>query len=299
MVGHLQSNKVTRAVELFDSIQSVNSRRRSRERIGRTALEAGRAPYPVYLQVNVDEDPAKAGFDPADLDASVARLASLEQLEIRGLMTVGRLVPDQEAARPTFRRAARAERSPASSASRKVGAGLSMGMSDDFEVAVEEGATLVRLGRVLFGDRPQPPERKPILGAACPGSSSCSSRCFVTVLWLVVVGRVLIGWVNPTFTRAGGALPVRDDGAAAGTNSPLPAQHQAWSIGRRSCCSSSSASSSSSCSSAKTRIMARVPARTFRGRLAQWLEHSVHIRGVTGSNPVSPTTLPIWTCTAF
>jgi hypothetical protein len=152
MVGHLQSNKAKRAVELFEEIQSVDSVALA-ERLTRASLDVGRVPYPVYLQVNVDDDPAKAGFSPHDLIASGARLAALEHLEIRGLMTVGRLVPDQEAARPTFRRLRElSERLRASEP--KVGAGLSMGMSDDFEVAVEEGATVVRLGRVLFGMRP-------------------------------------------------------------------------------------------------------------------------------------------------
>jgi len=152
MVGHLQSNKVARAVELFDAIQSVDSVALA-ERIARTAVAARRVPYPVYLQVNVDGDPTKAGFDSNDLIASVARLASLEHLEIRGLMTVGRLVPDPEAARPTFTRL-RELSVRLRGLEPRVGAGLSMGMSDDFEVAVEEGATVVRLGRVLFGERP-------------------------------------------------------------------------------------------------------------------------------------------------
>jgi uncharacterized pyridoxal phosphate-containing UPF0001 family protein len=118
------------------------------ERVARVALDIGRAPYPVYLQVNVDADPAKAGFAADELAALAPRLATTDGLELRGLMTVGRLVPDPEQARPTFR--ALREQTP------QIGAGLSMGMSDDFEVAVEEGATVVRLGRVLFGERRAP-----------------------------------------------------------------------------------------------------------------------------------------------
>ena len=154
LVGHLQSNKARRAVELFDAIHSVDSSTLA-QRLDRLASAAGRARYQVYLQVNVDGDPAKSGFTPDDLVSQASLLASLERLEILGLMTVGRLVATQQQARPTFLALRelsvrmRAERSP------EIGAGLSMGMSDDFEVAVEEGATVVRLGRVLFGERPK------------------------------------------------------------------------------------------------------------------------------------------------
>ena len=152
LVGRLQSNKVARAVELFDSIHSVDSLELA-QRIARLASSFGRRPYPVYLQVNVDADEAKAGFTAVQVAEQAAQLAAIDGLSIVGLMTVGRLVADAEAARPTFRvlrelsERVRAE-VPA------IGAGLSMGMSDDFEVAVEEGATVVRLGRVLFGERP-------------------------------------------------------------------------------------------------------------------------------------------------
>ena len=153
MVGHLQSNKAARAVELFESIQSVDSVELA-ERLGRLAVEIGRAPFPIYVQVNVDADPAKAGFAPRDLTSSVARLAALDGLEVRGLMTVGRLAATPEEARPTFQ-ALRELGEQLRAADVGIGAGLSMGMSDDFEIAVEEGATVVRLGRVLFGERPR------------------------------------------------------------------------------------------------------------------------------------------------
>jgi len=152
LVGRLQSNKVSRAVEIFDAIHSIDSLELA-QRVARVATAAQRAPYPVYLQVNIDADEAKAGFTAAGLTALAPELAAIDGLSIVGLMTVGRLVADAEAARPTFRvlrelsERVRAE-VPA------IGAGLSMGMSDDFEVAVEEGATVVRLGRVLFGERP-------------------------------------------------------------------------------------------------------------------------------------------------
>jgi len=155
LVGPLQSNKARLALQLFESIQSIDSVDLG-ERLARIATElrpGGR--YPILLQVNVDDDPAKAGFDPAELEAAARRLGAAEALEVRGLMTIGRLVTEPEAARPTFRRLAALSRS-LREAGVPIGSELSMGMSDDFEVAVEEGATIVRVGRALFGER-QPP----------------------------------------------------------------------------------------------------------------------------------------------
>jgi pyridoxal phosphate enzyme (YggS family) len=152
LVGPLQSNKARRALELFDVIQSVHELDLAR-RLDRLAGEQGRSPFKVLLQVNVDRDPAKAGFDPHALAAATDELDACRALDVRGLMTIGRLVDDPADARPTF--AALRELSirlrdrwP------RLGPELSMGMSDDFEVAVEEGATIVRVGRALFGERP-------------------------------------------------------------------------------------------------------------------------------------------------
>lgn len=151
MIGQLQSNKASRAVELFDSIQSVDSFELA-SRIGRLALDRGRAPYPVFLQVNVDDDPQKSGFTIRDLHTAVAQLFGVQGIEIRGLMTVGRLVATPQDARATFCSLREAsERLRADHP--QIGGALSMGMSDDYAVAVEEGATVVRLGRVLFGAR--------------------------------------------------------------------------------------------------------------------------------------------------
>jgi pyridoxal phosphate enzyme (YggS family) len=148
---HLVSNKARRAVELFDTIESVDSVELA-VRLDRLAAELGRAPLPVYLQVNVDRDEAKAGFTPDGLERALPALAGLRSLRLGGLMTVGLLVGTAEEARPTFvrlRELSARLRSQAGS----LGAGLSMGMTDDFEVAVEEGATIVRVGRALFGER--------------------------------------------------------------------------------------------------------------------------------------------------
>ena len=157
LIGPLQSNKARRAVEVFDVIESVDSVDLA-HRLDRLAGElkrpdpAGR-PYGVYLQVNVDGDAAKAGFDAAGLAIALPEVAALRNLRLLGLMTVGRRVGSAEEARPTFRRLRElSERLRASSAA--LGDGLSMGMTTDYPVAVEEGATLVRVGREIFGDRP-------------------------------------------------------------------------------------------------------------------------------------------------
>jgi pyridoxal phosphate enzyme (YggS family) len=152
LVGPLQSNKVRRAVALFDVIETVDSVELG-TRVGAAAAELGRAPKPVLLQVNVDRDPAKAGLDPDDLGASIDRLAGVEGIRIDGLMTVGRLVASAAEARGTFV-ALRSLSVDLREGGAGIGPALSMGMSDDFEVAVEEGATIVRVGRALFGERP-------------------------------------------------------------------------------------------------------------------------------------------------
>lgn len=151
LVGHLQSNKAGRAVELFDCIQSVDSVELA-ERIARRAADAGKTPYPVYLQVNVDSDAAKAGFAVESLEAALPAIAALPGLELRGLMTVGRLVARPGDARPTFV-ALREAGARLRAREARLGAALSMGMSDDFEIAIEEGATVVRIGRAIFGER--------------------------------------------------------------------------------------------------------------------------------------------------
>jgi len=152
LVGPLQSNKAKRAIETFDVIESVDSTALA-SRLSRINVELGREPLPVFLQVNVDADPAKAGFSPADLTADIAAILDLAGLRVDGLMTIGRLASDREAARSTFV-ALRALGERLRAVHGRLGPALSMGMSDDFEVAVEEGATLVRVGRALFGARP-------------------------------------------------------------------------------------------------------------------------------------------------
>lgn len=155
LIGPLQSNKARRALEAFDVIQSVDGIGLAQrlDRLAREVRAAGPASrYPVLLQVNVDADPAKAGFDPADLPAALEAIATLDALEVRGLMTIGRFTTDPDVARPTFT-ALRRLSEMLRATHRGLGRALSMGMTDDFEVAVEEGATIVRVGRALFGER--------------------------------------------------------------------------------------------------------------------------------------------------
>jgi len=152
MVGPLQSNKVRKAAELFESVQTVSSLELA-QRLDRAAAELRTRPWPVLLQVNVDADRRKAGFAAADVEAALPELLALPHLSVDGLMTVGRLVDEPAAARPTFR-ALRELRDRLQGRHESLGTALSMGMSDDFEIAVEEGATIVRIGRALFGDRP-------------------------------------------------------------------------------------------------------------------------------------------------
>jgi PLP dependent protein len=158
LVGHLQANKAARAAALFDVIESVDSvelaRRLDRlvaERSGGAGRSVGR--LSIYLQANVDGDPGKMGFAPEALERSMDDLAALLNLELRGLMTVGSQAASPAEARTTFTRL-RELSSQLRARTARLGPGLSMGMTDDFEIAVEEGATLLRVGRAIFGERP-------------------------------------------------------------------------------------------------------------------------------------------------
>ena len=152
LVGPLQSNKARRAVETFDVVESVDSVALA-QRIDRLAhdLRPDRR-YPILLEVNVDGDPAKAGFAPADLGPAVEAIGALPSVSLDGLMTIGRQVVRPADARPTFDGLRDlSERLRAAGA--PLGGALSMGMTDDFEVAIEAGATIVRVGRAIFGER--------------------------------------------------------------------------------------------------------------------------------------------------
>jgi pyridoxal phosphate enzyme (YggS family) len=153
LVGPLQSNKARRAVTVFDVVESVDSVALA-TRLDRLVAETRPGfRLPIMLQVNVDRDATKAGLDPDAVGPAMDEVQGMASLDVRGLMTVGRLVAAAEEARPTFG-ALRALSEALRATHRQLGPDLSMGMTDDFEVAVEEGATILRIGRALFGERP-------------------------------------------------------------------------------------------------------------------------------------------------
>ena len=150
MIGHLQRNKVNRALELFDCLHGLDDFELGGA-IARRASVLGRV-VPVLVEVNVSGEASKFGVEPDALPELLERLAALEGLDLRGLMTVGAPVARPEDARGGFALL----RGLRESGERRLGRplpDLSMGMSGDFEVAIEEGATRVRLGSALFGDR--------------------------------------------------------------------------------------------------------------------------------------------------
>ena len=161
MVGHLQSRKARDAIQLFDIVHSVDTLKLA-QRLDRLGERVGKV-VPILLEANVSGEEGKYGFaldrwaeDEKQREpffAIVEEILALPQVEVQGLMTMAPIVADPEEARPYFRRLRRlrdalAERFPGEYWRR-----LSMGMTDDFEVAIEEGATIVRVGRAIFGER--------------------------------------------------------------------------------------------------------------------------------------------------
>jgi PLP dependent protein len=143
LIGHLQSNKAKDAVPLFDVIQTVDSGALA-EKIARAAEAAGKT-QDVLLQVNIGREAQKSGVAPEETRALAARIAELPSLHLAGLMTIPPLGEPEEM-RPHFREL-RGMRDDLGLRE------LSMGMSDDFEIAIEEGATIIRVGRAIFGSR--------------------------------------------------------------------------------------------------------------------------------------------------
>lgn len=142
MVGHLQTNKAKTAAELFDIIHSVDSLRLA-EMLNRLAPRK----LPVLLEVNVSGEASKYGFPVAEVARAAEQVSQLPNLDLQGLMTIAPMVADPEEVRAVLRKVR--ELRDALGLRH-----LSMGMTDDFEIAVEEGATLVRIGRAIFGERP-------------------------------------------------------------------------------------------------------------------------------------------------
>lgn len=155
LIGHLQSNKAALAAELFDWVQSVD-RPKLVDALG-ASRPPGRAPLNVLLQVNIDHEAGKHGCAPEQVQALAARVAARPTLALRGLMAIPAPHAD-----PALRRAAFARMKALFDALAAAHPGvdtLSMGMSQDFALAVAEGATMVRIGTALFGSRPAPGSR--------------------------------------------------------------------------------------------------------------------------------------------
>ena len=167
LIGHLQSNKVRHALELFDFIHSVDSSKLA-DRINFIADSIGASPH-VLLEVNVSGEKSKSGMRPEDVKPTLEHIAAeCPRITVEGLMTMAPFSENPEDARPYFRRL----REMRDDIQDSLGVGLprlSMGMSGDYEVAVEEGATWVRLGTVLFGERPK---TKPVRAEADGGAET-------------------------------------------------------------------------------------------------------------------------------
>jgi len=141
MVGHLQTNKAKTAADIFDIIHSVDSLK-----LAETLNDCSPKRLPILIQVNVSAEASKGGFTLSEVNEAVRQIGRLPNLEIQGLMTIAPWVDNAEEVRPIFRQMRQLRDALGLRH-------LSMGMSDDFEVAIEEGATLVRLGRAIFGER--------------------------------------------------------------------------------------------------------------------------------------------------
>ncbi|MGI9107368.1 MAG: YggS family pyridoxal phosphate-dependent enzyme [Pyrinomonadaceae bacterium] len=153
LIGHLQSNKARRAAQLFDVIHSIDSAELI-ERLERTCVEENRAELPVLLQIDLAGEETKTGAREAALPELVAQANTCRRLRLIGLMTLPPFDEDAEQTRPFFRRLRelRDEWSGRGAFGAERGE-LSMGMSYDYEVAIEEGATMVRIGTAIFGER--------------------------------------------------------------------------------------------------------------------------------------------------
>jgi pyridoxal phosphate enzyme (YggS family) len=152
MVGHLQTNKVKHALQIFDMIQSVDSLHLAEEMNKRCQM-AGKK-IPILIEVNTSGEASKFGCDPQKLPDLVSEISQLKQLEIRGLMTIGLFTDQMDLVRPCFIQLRELSEKIDQLSLEGVSMNqLSMGMSSDYEVAIEEGATMVRIGTAIFGSR--------------------------------------------------------------------------------------------------------------------------------------------------
>jgi len=148
LIGHLQSNKAKRAANLFDMIHSVDDYKLA-VALDRHCAELGKK-LPILLQINVSGELSKEGLEPSQLTENLEKIAQLPNLELHGLMTIAPFVQNAEETRPIFRQLRRLFENQANSVKMYKWRDLSMGMTNDLEVAIEEGATLVRVGRAIF-----------------------------------------------------------------------------------------------------------------------------------------------------
>ncbi len=153
LVGHLQRNKVRQALQMFSLIQSVDSLRLA-ETIERKAAKAGRT-FPVLVQVKASQEASKQGFAVGEALGPIRRICELEHVRVAGLMTMAPFTDDRALLRRTFRLTRTLFERCRDGLDNFEGRHLSMGMTNDFEIAVEEGSNMVRLGTVLFGERPR------------------------------------------------------------------------------------------------------------------------------------------------
>ncbi len=151
MIGHLQSNKASKVVGPFYCVQSVDSLHLA-QALNRHAGEHG-LHLPVLLQVNVSGEASKEGMSPVEMPAIAGQILALPHLEVQGLMTIAPLVQDPEEVRPIFRELRTLRDQLRNTLSQSAWQHLSMGMTDDYRIAIEEGATIVRIGRAIFGER--------------------------------------------------------------------------------------------------------------------------------------------------
>jgi len=153
LIGHLQSNKSAKAAELFSGIDTLDSLRLA-ERLNDAAGKLNRT-LPVLLEIKLSAETAKTGLDPAgrELEELLERIPTLSYLKVCGLMTVPPFDNNPDTARKCFRQLRQLRETLASRHTRLDLAELSMGMSGDFEIAIEEGSTMVRIGTALFGAR--------------------------------------------------------------------------------------------------------------------------------------------------
>jgi pyridoxal phosphate enzyme (YggS family) len=151
-IGHLQKNKVKRAVAIFDMIETVDSGEIARE-IDKRCAQLGKT-MPVLIEVNSGQEAGKAGVDPEKAEELIKEIATLKNIRVRGLMTMGPLLSEPEDSRPYFQETKKLfERIKGRDMPNVAMTYLSMGMTDSYRVAIEEGANIVRIGSKIFGER--------------------------------------------------------------------------------------------------------------------------------------------------